>query len=240
MKTLATLSAAILLSSALQANAQSGDEVVRPRDAEWMSYRDAYRSMLWFEKYGKPKNLIQYSLQVIPKDKTANTDNLRLHLLSKSIHVDLPLDALGRTPLPLLKAAYDENAEIVLNQKTGSANFRFRISLATRADGIYEVADLRHACEQALAFQSYIEPNLMQGKKCVGIRLGFSKRDSIAMVEIKSANQNTLAIGIYDNTAMWTDTAATLRTSSFLFSQQVEKAQLITRTSPLVMTAIIE
>ncbi|MBI3712485.1 MAG: hypothetical protein HY253_05910 [Burkholderiales bacterium] len=240
MKTLSTLSAIIFLSTALQTSAQSSDDVARPRDAEWMSYRDAYRSMLWFEKYGKPKNLIQYSLQIVPKDKSASTENLRLHLLSKSIHVDLPLDALGRTPLPLLKTAYDENAEIVLNQRSGQANFRFRISLATRADGIYEVSDLRHACEQALAFQSYVEPNLMQGKKCVGIRLGFGKRDSIAMVEIKSANQNTQAIGILDNTAMWPDTSPTLRTSSFLFTQQLEKAQLITRTSPLVMTAIIE
>lgn len=240
MKSLSAITAVLLLSTSLGLEAHTPDEPIRSRDAEWMSYRDAYRSMLWFEKYGKPKNLIQYTLQIVPKDKTTNAEQLRLHLISKTIHVDLPLDTLGRTPLPLIKAAYDENAEIVLNQRAGQANFRFRINLATRADGIYELTDLRQACEQALAFQTYIEPNVMQGKRCVGVRLGFNRRDSIAMVEVKTTSQNSQSLAIVDNSAMWPDNAPILRTSQWMFTSNNEKGQLITRTSPLIITAIIE
>ena len=87
------------------------------KEGEWLSYRDAYRIMLPFEKYGKAKNFLQNYYQVSPKDKSSSTDALSLTLQSKSVRLNLPLDVTGRTILPLLKLAYDENAELILNQK---------------------------------------------------------------------------------------------------------------------------
>jgi hypothetical protein len=240
-----------LLTTACTAVAQSADDGMRARDAEWMSYRDAYKTMLWFEKYGKPKNLIQLQLQVLPKDKNTSIDSLRMHIVGKTTHLDLPLDPLGRTTLPLLKVAYDDNAELVVNQKNGQAAFHFRTSINLRTDGIYEIADLRAACEQTLAYQSYVDIGANRGKRCVGVRFVFAKKDNTALVEFKYLTQNT-ALPILDNSAVWNDTAAIFKISNVIFgaainmathtqpSPQIEKGQIHTRTSPLAIIALIE
>ena len=36
--------------------------------ADWISYRDAYRAMVVFDKYGGPKNLLLHQLQVLPRE----------------------------------------------------------------------------------------------------------------------------------------------------------------------------
>jgi hypothetical protein len=245
------LFALITLTIAPHALAQSAGEPIRAKDAEWMSYRDAYKSMLWFEKYGKAKNLIQLQLQIIPTDKSLAIDQLKLRILGKSTHLDLPLDALGRTSLPLLKAAYDDNAELVLNQKEGQAAFRFRTSINLRADGIYELADLRAACEQTLAYQSYIEPSNFRGKRCVGVRFAFAKKDTNATVEFKYLTQST-TLALSENTGLWPDSPPHFKTSNVIFGApgnvanytqanlKIEKGQIHTRTSPLAIIALIE
>ena len=87
---------AMLLAAGLPAHAQA------PGDA-WVSYRDAYKRMVVFEKYGKPKQLLQSTLQVAPKDKSAPLDGLRLTVSGKATQLNLPLDATGRAVFPLLK-----------------------------------------------------------------------------------------------------------------------------------------
>jgi hypothetical protein len=236
----ALLGGLLLCAVPVQAQAQLSEQVQRARDAEWSSYRDAYKSMLWFEKFGKAKNLIQVHLQVVPKDKNSSTENYGLHILGKSIHLNLPLDALGRTALPLLKSGYDENAELVLNQKSGQANFQFRTSLIVRPDGIYDIAELRAACEQALAYQNYIDSASTKTKKCVGVRLGFAKKDYAAQIELRAPNATSQILPLSENSSLWTDSVNNLKTANFIFSQHSEKGQLITRTSPLGMIAIIE
>ena len=74
---------------------------------EWLSYRDAYRAMVVFEKYGKPKHFLQNHYQVSPRDAGATLDGLRLTLNARSLQLNLPLDPAGRVVFPLLKAAYD-------------------------------------------------------------------------------------------------------------------------------------
>lgn len=219
---------------------KAGEPLPRASDAEWSSYRDAYKSMLWFEKFGKAKNLIQVHLQIVPKDKNSSIENYGLHILGKTIHLNLPLDGLGRAALPLLKSAYDENAELVLNQKSGQASFQFRTSLVVRADGIYEMSELRTACEQALSYQAYIDPASSKSKKCIGVRLGFAKKDYAAHVEIKTPNASTQTLTLIDNSALWADGINNVKAVNILFGQYPEKSQLFTRTSPLGMIALIE
>jgi hypothetical protein len=119
--------------------------VAEAPDGEWLSYRDAYRAMVVFEKYGGPKHLIQNHFQVMPRAKAVSTDGLRLSLIGKSTQLNLPLDPLGRAVFPLLKAAYDENAALVLNRKPGQFVLRPRVSVLVRPDGVYEAAELRAA-----------------------------------------------------------------------------------------------
>lgn len=240
MTTFKLLFATFTLCLAQFAQAQVIDESTRPRDAEWMSYREAYKGMLWFEKYGKAKNLIQMHLQVSPKDKSSSIEGMRLHLLGSMTHLELPLDATGRTILPLKKSAYDDNAELVLNQRQGQASFRLRMSLVTRQDGVYAISELRAACAQTLAFQNLTEPLLVRGKKCVGVRLAFAKKDASALAEIKPETGNVFSLGLVDNAAIWNDSIANYKVGSLSFDNLGDQAQLLTRTPPLVMVAIIE
>ncbi|MBY0572147.1 MAG: hypothetical protein K2P84_00575 [Undibacterium sp.] len=215
------------------------DDATRAKNAEWMSYRDAYKTMLWFEKYGKAKNLIQMQLQIATTDKNNALSNLRLHLVGKNTHIDLGIDGAARATLPLLKSAYDDNAELVLNQKSGSARFRFRVSIVTRDTGIYEIAELRAACEQALAFLG-TQDATAGGKKCLGVRLAFAKKDNIAHVELKHTSQQTLTLAFKDDSAIWPDDAALYRTTDLLFANAKDHAQLISRTSPVALVALFE
>jgi hypothetical protein len=172
---LLALTAMLLAAGAVTAQVQEG---------EWMSYRDAYRSMVVFEKYGKPKNLIQNHLQVMARDKGVPMDGLQLALSGKGTQLTLPLDATGRTVFPLLKAAYDDNAALVLNRKGGQYAFRSRVSIVVRPDGVYDLGELRAACEQALAFQRTVD-GAAKARHCVGVRFAFARRGGDVVVKLR-------------------------------------------------------
>ncbi len=164
-----------LWSTAPQAFAQSAGE------GEWVSYRDAYRAMLWFEKYSKPKNFLLSHYQVMPVEKGLGTDGLRLSLQGKATQLNLPLDPLGRAVFPLLKTAYDENAVLRINGKLSQYKMVPRVSIAPRADGVYDAADLRAACEQALDMVHYLKGAAANAKACVGVRFVFAKKADVAV-----------------------------------------------------------
>jgi hypothetical protein len=233
------LSCSLVFASAY-AQAQTSDATVRGRDAEWMSYRDAYRTMLSFEKYGKPKNLIQNHLQVVSKDKTISIESVRLALLAKTSQFVLALDATGRTALPLHKSAYDENAELVLNLKQAQAKFRSRISIIVRADGMYPLEELSNACDQALAFQTFIDPYSFKGKKCLGVSFAFPKKDQAAAVELKGTNKAAQTLKINEDNVLWEDSALSFRTVQVLFSGGLEKMLVTTHTTPVIITPVYD
>jgi hypothetical protein len=153
----------------------AGSAGAQAHDGDAVSYRDAYRAMVVFEKYGGPKNLLVSQLQVLSKDRAAPGEALQLLLTGKSTQVNLPLDPLGRTVFPLQKAAYDENASLVLNRKGGTFILRPQVSIAVRPDGLYEMADLRAACAQALGFARYVDGS-QRGRQCAGVRFVFPKK----------------------------------------------------------------
>lgn len=212
------------------------------KEGTWLSYRDAYKLMLRFEKYGKPKNLIQHHLQIRLRDKVDvggdEFSRLRLRLVSTSLRLDLPIDATGRVALPLLKSAYDENAELVFNQKLERVQMLGRITVAIRADGIYEVADLRAACEQALAYENFIGNDNTREKKCAGVRFIYGKKEANPAVELRSAERTDRAtqnLVTADGGAFWGDTNDFFRTIPYNFSSNAEKVQLITRSAPILI-----
>ena len=243
MKRLLLLIATVFTASGLgtsQVLAQSVVDVNKKSDSEWISYRDAYKLMVSFEKYGKAKHLIQNRFQIVVKDKAINFEHLRLSLNAKSSVMNLSLDALGQTQLPLLKAAYDENAELNLSPKLSQFSYRSRVSIQLRTDGNYEVADLRAACEQTLTYMQYVEPSSVAGKKCVGIKFGFDKRDSNAGVEVRTPNQVNFGLPITDNGLIWSDNINSLRVAQFSFNGGTDKGHLLTRTTPVIIVAVIE
>jgi len=152
----------------------AGSAGAQARDGDAVSYRDAYRAMVVFEKYGGPKNLLVSQLQVLPRERGALAEGLQLLLSGKTTQLSLPLDPLGRTVFPLQKAAYDENAVLSLSRK-GGFTMRPQVSIAVRPDGMYDVADLRAACTQALAFLRYVDAS-QRARQCAAVRFVFVKR----------------------------------------------------------------
>jgi hypothetical protein len=158
--------ALLLAAGSAGTQAHAGDAV---------SYRDAYRAMVVFEKYGGPKNLLVNQLQVLSRERSPMGEGLQLTLAGKTTQVNLPLDPLGRTVFPLQKAAYDENASLVVNGKDAGFTLRPQVSIALRADGLYEMADLRAACAQALGYARYVDAS-QRARECAGVRFVFPKK----------------------------------------------------------------
>lgn len=229
--------ASIGASSAL---AQSSADANKKVESEWISYRDAYKTMIAFEKYGKAKHLIQNRFQIISKDKAFNIENLKLTLNTKNSVTNLSLDALGQTQLPLLKAAYDENAELSLSPKLGQFSYRSRISIQIRADSSYELSELRQACEQVLGYLQYIDTPNLANKKCVAVKFGFDKRENNAGLELRMSNQAGSTLPISENASLWPDSIQSLKVGQINFAGQAEKAHVVTKTPPLIIIAVIE
>lgn len=153
----------------------AGPAGAQAHDGDAVSYRDAYRAMVQFDKYGGPKNLLVSQLQVLPRERGAVAEGLQLLLSGRSTQVSLPLDPLGRTVFPLQKAAYDENAALSLNRKSLGFILRPQVSIAVRPDGVYDVAELRAACFQALGFARYVDAS-QRSRQCAGVRFVFPKK----------------------------------------------------------------
>jgi hypothetical protein len=200
------------------------------QDAEWMSYRDAYRQMIRFEKYGKPKHLIQQHLQVSPKDKSVSIEGVRLSLSGPSAQLTLPLDAAGRTVFPFLKSAYDDNARLVLNRKAGQYLMQARVSIVPRTDGSYEPADLRAACEQALDYLRHVGKPAMQEKKCAGVRFSYAK-DANPVVKLRSA---PAPLHVEEGPAFADDAGPLFKTVTYRFAD-TDKSPLLTQGAPLAI-----
>ena len=214
----------------------AGSAVADAHEGEWVSYRDAYRAMVQFEKYGKAKFLIQNQFQVMSKDGSAGPEGLQLSLIGKSTSLNLPLDATGRTVFPLLKAAYDENAALVLNRKAGQYLFRARVSIMLRPDGVYDTADLRAACEQALAYQHHADAAL-RAQRCVGVRLVFAHGAAEPGVRLRKGEMAQLPA--VDGPAFQDDPYHGYRVVNYRF-ESADKAQLVTQNAPLAISPVYE
>jgi hypothetical protein len=204
---------------------------------DWVSYRDAYRAMVVFEKYGGAKNFIQSHLQVIPKDG-ASVDGLQLTLAGKSTQLQLPLDATGRAVFPLLKAAYDENAVLVLNRKAGQYLFRPRVSIAIRHDGEYEVADLRAACEQALGFARHADAS-QRSRQCGGVRFVFQLRAGDTPAGLRRGGVES-ALPVVEGGVFAGDAGAGFATVTYRFAGSAERARVVTHHVPLAIAPLFD
>lgn len=206
-------------------------------EGEWVSYRDAYRAMVVFEKYGKPKNFLQNHLQVMPREKGVTLEGVQLSLYSKSTQLSLPLDATGRAVFPLLKAAYDENAELVINRKVGQYVFRSRVTIVVRADGVYEMADLRAACEQLLNYQRHIDVSA-RARRCSGVRFAFARKGAEVVVRQRGAGADHV-LPVAEGAAFGDDPNEAFRTVTLQLGE-AGGGQVVTQNAPLSIAAVFD
>lgn len=207
-------------------------------DGEWASYRDAYRAMVVFEKYGRPKHLIQSHFQVMPREKGVSAEGLRLALVGKSSQLNLPLDAAGRTVFPLLKAAYDENAALVLNRKVSQYVLRPRVSVVVRPDGVYEAAELRAACDQALGFARYADASA-RSLTCAGVRFGFARKGAAPVVRLRNG-EGSPALPVAEGSIFSDDPDDGFRTVLYRFGDTPVRGQVVTQEAPLAIAPVFE
>jgi hypothetical protein len=205
--------------------------------SEWVSYRDAYKQMVVFAKYGKPKSFLQIHYQVSPRDASATLEGLHLTLTGKHTQLNLPLDATGRAVFPLLKAAYDDNAVLALDRRMTHYRFLPRVSILTRNDGIYESVDLRTACEQALAYQRFVDASY-SAKKCGGVRFVFVNRAD-ALVQVKYG-QREAPLPVVDGPAFDGETIGAYRTATYRFSDWSSQGQVVSQNTPLAIAPLFE
>ncbi|MYM38820.1 hypothetical protein GTP27_05710 [Pseudoduganella sp. CY13W] len=206
-------------------------------EQDWIAYRDAYRQMIWFEKYGKPKQFLQSHFRIRPREKGTSLDGLRLNLNSKTIQLSLPLDALGRAVFPFSKAAYDDNAELTLNRNASQFRTAAWVSIVTRADGVYAAADLRTACEQLLAYQQYA--GAAPGKVCVGVQFSFLRSDPAEVVFQPAGGASTL-LAVREGAAFPADVQSGFRIVAYRFASFPENGRIVSSSVPLAIAALLE
>lgn len=216
----------------------AGLAVAQPRAGEWVNYRDAYRAMVLFDKYGGPKNLLHNHLQVLPRTKGVLGEGVALALDGKTVHTSLALDALGRAVLPLVKAAYDENAVLSPSRPLGGFTVRARVTLALRADGAYEVDELRAACEQALGFARHGDASA-RARQCAGVRLVFARQGADAGVRLRAAGAEQ-ALPPTRGPAFAGDVDDDFPVVTYRFGPQAGAAQLVTYNAPLAIVPLFE
>ncbi|WP_215408824.1 hypothetical protein [Janthinobacterium sp. JC611] len=205
--------------------------------SDWIAYRDAYRHMLWFEKYAKPKQYLQNHLRLLPRDAGVSTDGLRLSLHGKGTQLALPLDAVGRAVFPFSKAAYDDNAELTLNRKPGQITSSAWVSIVTRPDGVYAAADLRAACGQLLAYLRYTGG--ANGKRCAGVQFAYP-RTAAAQVRYLGGDGAAFPLAAQEGPAFPGDAVSGFRVFAYRFDAHPDAGQVLTSGTPLAIAALLE
>jgi hypothetical protein len=228
---LCTLSAAVF--------AQTSDSA-EFKDGAWVSYRDSYRKMISFEKYSGAKQFLQNNIRVAIIDKKSSLDGVKLSLESKKTHLNLPLDPVGRAVFPMLKAAYDENAELRVNRPDSVVKFEYRISITTRPDGIYDITDLHSACDQALHYARYQDFLKYSLKRCVGVKFVYAKDQSDINLRVKSNDRLSATLPVTDGSAYADDEFNAFKIATFKFADSIDKGQVTSNDVPLTLTALFE
>lgn len=177
------LAAALWPAAALAADEPVSQRVVinAVRDQEWCSYRYAYGAAAYFSKFTATRPLIQAHMQMRPLVPEATLDGLSLQLAGEKTDLVIAVDAMGRSTIPLIKQAYDEDAVLRLNRQRGNYYASGRYSIKERDDGVYAAADLRAACEQLIDAQRSSGYRFrLFGKKCAGVKIVYALNDAAA------------------------------------------------------------
>jgi hypothetical protein len=213
----------------------AGSASTRAAGMEWLSYRDAYRAMIVFEKYGRPKHYLQNQIQLVPVRKGSLPETIQLSLKLKGSTVRLPLDAIGRAVFPVLKAAFDENAPLLIEGGAGPVNFRARVSIMTRPDGMYGSAELRAACAQALDYQRYTDASA-RGSACVGVRFVYPLEGPAPQLRLRGGG----ALPVVPGAAFPGDEHGAYRVVDVRFAGHAADAQMVAASAPLAIAPLIE
>lgn len=158
----------LLSSSASTDDAIQRIEIRGVADPEWSSYRKIVKFINKVDAKVADRSMVDISYSLTPKDPNSSLEGINLTLKSETIHQNLPVTSNGLVAIPVIDAAYDEDAQLVTNRPKGTLSFAYRIHIKLNASGVYLPEQLKIACEQARKVVISIDHNWAQ-KKCTGI-----------------------------------------------------------------------
>jgi hypothetical protein len=216
-------------------------EVTAMRDSEWASYRNAYKSAAFIATFTRSRPLIQGQLQIRPLSPEARLDGLKLHLAGDTTNVDIDVDDIGRVNIPMSKQAYDEDAVLRLNRRKGLYYFSGRYSIKEHADGVYQLAELRAACEQLISAQRASGYRLrLIGKRCAGVKFSYPASDGGATVEVRGGDGTVLPIGVSDGHPFEDNSMGIYKIAVLRFADLPQQGSVFTRAKPLAIGTVYE
>jgi hypothetical protein len=211
------------------------------RDAEWHSYRHAYKAARFFEPFLKTRPLIQAHMQIRPNRPELPLDGMAVQLAGESVNMALPVDAIGRITLPLLKQAFDEDAVLRLNRQKGNYHFSGRYSIREREDGVYGAATLREACEQLLSAQRESGYRLrLIGKKCAGVKFVYPAAGPAPEVLHKDAAGVLAALPVERGHPFENATMGDYQVAVYRFAAWPAQGEVLTRGKPLAVGTLYD
>jgi len=216
-------------------------EVSALRDSEWASYRHAYKSAAFFATFTRSRPLIQAQMQIRPLTPEAPLDGLKLHLAGEKTNLDIAVDGIGRADIPFSKEAYDEDAVLRLNRQKGQYYFSGRYSIKERADGVYDLAGLRAACEQLIDAQRASGYRLrLIGKGCAGIKFSYPANTSDMPLEIRDADGKQLPLALSDGHPFEDNSMGIYKIALLRFADLPQQARVVTLARPLAIGTLYE
>lgn len=215
--------------------------VPAPRDAEWHSYRHAYKAARFFEPYLRTRPLIQAHMQIRPNRPELPLDGLEVQLTGETVNMALPVDAIGRLTLPMLKQAFDEDAVLRLNRQKGHYHFSGRYSIRERDDGVYDGASLRAACEQLLSAQRASGYRLrLIGKNCAGVKFVYAASGPVPEVMHKDAAGALLPLPVTRGYPFENPTMGNYQIAVYRFADWPAQGEVLARGKPLALGTLYE
>lgn len=204
------------------------------RDSEWGSYRHAYKAAAFFAFYTRSRPLIQAHMQIRPLDPATPLDGLSLRLIGEKTDLTIPVDAIGRAELPMLKQAYQDDAVLRLNRQKGSYYFAGRYSIREHADGVYDMAELRAACEQLIGAQRESGYRLrLSGKQCLGIKFVYPAG---AMPEVRAQTDGPAgALPLVQAHPFEGNSMGLYQVALYRFADWPQQGKILTLTPPLAI-----
>lgn len=211
------------------------------RDAEWHSYRHAYKAARFFAPYLKTRPLIQAHLQIRPNRPELPLEGLEVQLAGETVNMTLPVDAIGRLTLPMLKQAFDEDAVLRLNRQKGHYHFSGRYSIREREDGVYDGASLRAACEQLLSAQRESGYRLrLIGKKCAGVKFVYPASGPAPEVLHKDAAGALTPLPVERGHPFENRTMGDYQLAVYRFADWPAQGEVLARSKPLAVGTLYD
>ena len=216
-------------------------EIVAKRDSEWASYRHAYKAASNFEKMTRNRPLIQAHMQIVPRRADLSLEGLRIQLASETLTLDVPVDAIGRVTLPMLKQAYDDDAVLRLNRQNGNYRFTGRYSIREKEDGVYSAAELRAACEQMISAQREWGSRVrLMGKKCAGAKFVYPLASTAATLTLSDATGKAVVIGAAEAMPFERVPTALYKVVTYRFDAWPAQGEVVAGQRPLFIGTLYE